>query len=449
MTEYMETFRVVVLGGARQVGKTTMVLDLLDLPGARYVTLDDAATLARVRDDPSAVLESGGDVIVIDEYQRAGPGLLLAIKAKVDRDSRRGQVLLTGSAGYEASAAVAESLAGRAGRVVVWPLSAGEVLRRRDSFVDDVFTPRRWPGPEAEPLPRADLVDLVLRGGFPEVVTQDLTGRARSRWFADYLAQVVAREAIRPVADVRLERELRQLVHLVAASSPGDPSPAGLASDTGLSRPTVTSYLALLDALHVTHSVPAWAVSATTRARRRPKTVMVDSGLAAHLAGLGPEAFGPAADGVAAGRLLETYVIGEVARQCGWAERDVDLLHYRDREGREIDIVLEDRRTGEIVGIEVKLTSNPTTRHVRWLAWLRDLRPQSFVAGVLVHAGPQTLPMGERLWAVPVSRLWTASPRERGRERARIDQRSRHLGLRTDVSEVAETLDLLEGPDHR
>ncbi|MGF1653676.1 MAG: ATP-binding protein [Actinomycetales bacterium] len=408
VAEYLETFRVVVLGGARQVGKTTMVLDLLDLPGARYVTLDDAATLARARDDPAAVLDVGGDVVVIDEYQRAGPGLLMAIKAKVDRDDRRGQVLLTGSAGYEASTAVAESLAGRAGKVVVWPLSAGEILGRPENFVDDVFAPDRWPGPESEALSRSDLVETLLRGGFPEVVTQDLNARARGRWFSDYLAQVVAREAVRPVADVRLERELRQLAQLMAAMSPGDPSPAGLASDTGLSRPTVTSYLALLDALHVTHSVPAWAVSATTRARRRPKSVMVDSGLAAHLAGLGPEAFGPAADGVAAGRLLETYVIGEVARQGGWAERDVELLHYRDREGREIDIVLEDRRTAKIVGIEVKLTSNPTTRHVRWLAWLRDLRPESFVTGVLIHAGPQTLPMGDRLWAVPVSRLWAA-----------------------------------------
>jgi hypothetical protein len=407
VAEYLDTFRVVVVGGARQVGKTTMVLDLLELPDARYITLDDAATLARVSNDPVAVLEANAGVIVVDEYQRAGPGLLMAIKAKVDRDDRRGQVLLTGSAGYEASTAVAEALAGRAGKVVVWPLSAGEIRGRRENFVDDVFASDRWPGPPAEALPRSQLVETLLQGGFPEVVTHDLTGRARGRWFADYLSQVVAREAIRPVADVRLERELRQLVRLVAASSPGDPSPAGLASDTGLARATVTSYLALLDALHVTHSVPAWAVSATTRARRRSKAVMVDSGLAAHLAGVGPEAFGPDSDGVAAGRLLETYVIGELARQCGWAERDVDLLHYRDRDGREVDVVLEDRRTAEIVGIEVKLTSNPTTRHVRWLAWLRDLRPQSFVAGVLVHAGPQTLPMGERLWAVPVSRLWT------------------------------------------
>jgi uncharacterized protein len=134
--------------------------------------------------------------------------------------------------------------------------------------------------------------------------------------------------------------------------------------------------------------------------------VLVDTGLAADLCGLGEQTFAPTADGVAAGALFDTFVITEVLKQATWSERSVDLSYFRDRDGAEVDLIVEDRRTSELAGIEIKLTSTPTARHAKHLAMLRDKLGSTFTTGLVIHAGSQTLPLGERLWAVPVSALW-------------------------------------------
>jgi hypothetical protein len=133
---------------------------------------------------------------------------------------------------------------------------------------------------------------------------------------------------------------------------------------------------------------------------------VVDTGLVADLNGISEQAFSPAADGVAAGALFETFVTTELFKQATWSERSVDLSHFRDRHGAEVDLIVEDRRTAEVSGIEIKLTSSPKSSHARHLAMLRDQLGDRFRSGLVVHSGPQTLPLGERLWAVPVSALW-------------------------------------------
>jgi predicted AAA+ superfamily ATPase len=104
--------------------------------------------------------------------------------------------------------------------------------------------------------------------------------------------------------------------------------------------------------------------------------------------------------------LFETFVINEVFKQSTWSERSVDLSYFRDRDGAEVDLVAEDRRSGEVAGIEIKLTGTPTAKHARHLAWMRDKLGNRFATGLVVHAGSQVLPLGERIWAVPVSALW-------------------------------------------
>jgi predicted AAA+ superfamily ATPase len=110
--------------------------------------------------------------------------------------------------------------------------------------------------------------------------------------------------------------------------------------------------------------------------------------------------------GIAAGALFDTFVTTELLKQATWSERSVNLSHFRDRDGAEVDLIVEDRRTGELAGIEIKLTSTPTVRHARHLAMLRDRLGSKFTTGLVVHSGTQTLPLGERLWAIPVSTVW-------------------------------------------
>ncbi|HWE89585.1 MAG TPA: ATP-binding protein [Pseudonocardiaceae bacterium] len=403
--ELLDTFRVVLLGGARQTGKTTLARELLDLPHQAWVSLDDEAALTLATDDPISFLEGLPRPAAIDEFQRAGRGLLLAVKMAADRDRRRGQLLLTGSTNYLADRRISETLAGRVGRLLLWPLSMGERLGVQETFVDQLFEPAAWPG-EAVGLPRDELIDFLLQGGYPEIVTEKLAGRRRYRWYRTYVQDVVSREALRPLAEIRLEAELRNVLRLLAARTGQELVVSGIAGDAELGRETTANYITLLEALHLVMLLPAWSTNATTKAKRRPKVLLVDTGLAAYLNGLGEQAFAITADGTAAGALFETFVTTEIAKQAAWSERAVELFHFRDRHGSEVDLIVEDMQSGEVAGIEIKLTRTPLVRHVRHLAALRDHLGDRFKAGLLVHAGSQLLSFGDRLWAVPVDSLW-------------------------------------------
>lgn len=404
----LETFRVVHLGGARQTGKTTLVRDLLPPSGGSSVTLDDEALMLRARDDAAGFLTSLDRPARIDEFQRAGEGLLLAVKAAADTDRRRGQILLTGSAGSLSAGRRIETLAGRVGRAVLWPLSQGEQRGGVEVFIDRLAQPERWPPPNLWRVPvRDEVLAALTQGGFPEVVTEAMSSRARSRWFEAYADETIDREAVRPLVERSPGPELRRFLRLLAARSGRELVMTELARDAGVSRTTASRYLALLEALYLVHLQPAWATNATTRAKRAPKVHLVDSGLTASLLGLGERELTSLDRERELGSLLESFVVTELRKQAGWSDLSVDVLHFRDRNGPEVDIVIEQRATGAIAAVEVKSSMTPRVEHARHLALLRDRLATSFSVGVVLHLGNAVLPLGDRIWAVPVPALWT------------------------------------------
>lgn len=271
--ELLATFRVVVISGARQVGKSTLAATQLGVDPAHVFSLDDPAILGRAVDDPigfAAALPHGS---VVDEFQRAGQPLLLAIKQIVDAHPSKGQFILTGSANYLAARGVTETLAGRAGRQQLWPLSIGERLGREEDFLDQLFDDdRSWnaAAPDAT-TGRDQILAWMLEGGFPEVVRDQLSPRRRARWFDSYTDDVVNREALRPIADVRYEHELRRLLRALAARIGTELVVADLARDLGLDRATVTNYVSLLEAVYLLQLLPAFSTSATTWASSPPR----------------------------------------------------------------------------------------------------------------------------------------------------------------------------------
>ncbi len=346
---------------------------------------------------------------VIDEFQRAGEGLLLAVKRIVDADPTKGRFILTGSANYLASRGITETLAGRVGRVQVWPLSVGERLGHRRSFVDDVFeSAGSWAGSPV-PIDPAHMIQLVIEGGFPEVALGELTARQRGYWFDAYVNDVVNREALRPIADVRREHELRRTLRAIAARIEGELVVADLARDLELDRSTVTNYIAILEALHLLHLIPAFAPNAATAAKRRSRIHLVDLSLAAHLSGVGERDLAGFSTSPLRGPLIEQFVVGEILKQSEWSERRVTVQHFRDSEGREVDVILEDNATGHVVGIEVKATSTPTNRSARHLRYLRDRLGDRFRLGIVLHLGEATIPLDDRIWLRPASCLWEPS----------------------------------------
>ncbi|WP_066364637.1 ATP-binding protein [Herbidospora mongoliensis] len=399
--EALTDTRVVVVNGARQVGKSTLAgLVTQGLQGAREFYLDDPAVLGAAEEDPVSFVRHDG-LMLIDEIQRA-PQLLLPIKHTVDQDPRPGRFLLTGSARLLSLRDLPDTLPGRTETIELWPLSQGEIEGTSDGFVDRIFA--RGADVEVPPSPyhKGDYVDRALRGGYPEAVRRD-PGRRRNRFFDSYVTDLISRD-VRQISDIERPAEMRRLLAVVAARMAGLLVVQSIAGDVGLSRMTLTRYLDLLELVFVVKRVPAWSSNLTRRAISTPKLIFTDSGLAGRLIGMSSERSRDISAPV--GPLLENFAIGEVARQLTWAEEPVQLFHYRDRDMIEVDMVLENA-SGEVVGIEVKASETVRGDDFRGLRHLADRLGPRFRAGFVLYAGAQALPFGDRLRALPMSALWT------------------------------------------
>jgi uncharacterized protein len=230
------------------------------------------------------------------------------------------------------------------------------------------------------------------------MVTEGLAGRGGRTWLGTHTEDVVSQRPCVPWRRFDWSSSCSACSRLVPTR---ELTVSDLAGDADVGRDTVSNYVALLQALHLVTLLPPWSSNVTSRAKHRPKVVLVDTGLAADLCGVAPDA-----GGQVAGALFETFVIDEVLKQATWSERSVDLWHFLDRNGAEVDLIVEDRRTGEVSAVEVKLSGTPTARHARHLVMLRDRLGARFRTGLVVHAGAYTLPLGDRIWVVPVSALW-------------------------------------------
>jgi predicted AAA+ superfamily ATPase len=393
---------VVAVNGARQVGKSTLVTELLDRPaGARAVTLDDATQREAARADPHAFVRRDG-LLVIDEVQRV-PEILPAIKAEVDRDRRPGRFLLTGSSRLLSVPEMSASLAGRVEILDLWPLSQGELTGRREGFVDAIFGWSPQLLADAD-LTRADYLERVCAGGFPEPLGR--TGRRRQAWYANYTTTVVER-MVAGVADIDRLAMMPRLLRACAARTGNELNIKAIADDLGLPVRTTSAYLAHLQTVFLVHQLPAWSRNLTSKVAHRPKLLIPDTGMAAHLLGVDARALSKPTS-AAAGPLMETFVAMEIRKQLGWAATDAAMYHFRDRNGAEVDVVLE-ARDGRVAGVEVKAAGTVRASDFRGLRLLADRLGDQFAGGVVLYTGPEPVPFGDRLAAVPLAALWSGS----------------------------------------
>lgn len=399
VVEALDDTRVVVVLGARQVGKSTLVQQIAssDRP-ATLLTLDDQATREAALDDPTGFVAGLEPPVVIDEVQRASD-LLLAIKMRVDQHQAPGQFLLTGSANILTAPRIADALTGRAEYLRLTPFSQGELLGTPEAFIPMLFR-GRWPQITGAEVGRAAYAGRIATGGYPAA-----TGRSaarRERFFASYLDTIIDRD-LRTIARVHDSANVRSLLSALAATSASLLKVEGLARDLGLAPNTVRAHLALLETLFLSQRAPAWSSNLLSRVVKTPKAYVADTGLLCHLIGADERRL--ARDGEVAGPVFETFVATEVARQITWQDNAPRQYHYRDREGREVDIILE-RRDGTVAAIEVKSAASASPSDFRGLRHLRDRLGDRFTAGVLLYTGPNTVPFGDRLAAVPFSGLW-------------------------------------------
>ncbi len=390
---------VVLLHGARQTGKTTLVQRLAAArPGARYYTFDDAAVLAAATGDPPGFLADADDLVILDEVQKA-PELLSAIKLLVDRDRRPGRFLLTGSAHVLMLPKLSESLAGRMEILTLWPFSQGEIEGVTEGFVDAVFADSLPRLPEASGAAR--IVDRVVRGGFPEAAARDAADR-RSAWFAAYLTTILQRD-VRELANINGLTAMPRLLSLLAARTAGTMNKSGLSRDTGFAYTTLDRYLALLETTFLLQPLPAWSANLGKRLTRAPKLHLCDSGLVTHLIGATAERL--MSEPTLLGSPLESFVAMELRKQATWSKTQADIFHFRTSDRKEVDIVLEDR-AGRVVAIEVKASATFGRKDVAGLRFLADALGDRFRRGILLYNGESVVPLGSSLHALPINALW-------------------------------------------
>jgi hypothetical protein len=394
----MADTRVVLIAGARQSGKSTLLRQVAKADDVEWRNLDRPTTLHAALSDPTGFV-AFPEPMVIDEIQRA-PELLLAIKEQVDSDPRPGRFLLTGSARVLGLRSLPDSLAGRMETIELWPFSQGEIEGKRERFVDALFSDGAdlW---HTSGLTRHDYAARVVRGGFPEAVART-DPRRRERFFDSYTTDLVTRD-IRQLSEIARTREMVTLLRLLAARSGQLLVENSLSNDVGLSATTIRRYLGLLEEVFLIRRVPAWSRNLSSRATAAPKLAFVDAGIAANLLDtderslVRPDSpFGP---------LLEGFVLMELARQLTWSDERAELFHYRTRDKVEVHAVVQNRQ-GHVVGIETKASSTVRAEDFRGLRHLANRLGDDFVAGIVLYTGPETLSFGDRLRAMPIGALW-------------------------------------------
>jgi predicted AAA+ superfamily ATPase len=402
--EALKVRRVVVISGSRQTGKTTLTKQVLDENKNPFKSLDLKAYLDAAKNDPTSFVRNTSGTMVIDEIQKA-PELISEIKYVVDRDNRPGQYLLTGSANIQSLPSVSESLAGRVRNIRLRPLTQGEILRRKPTFLDRAFFgdfPMRINGCD-----KNTLLDIAFRGGFPEAVRLK-TQKERKAWGKDYIAALVEKD-MRDIANITRQGALKDLIGILAAWSGRFMDVSSISSQTGVSRPTISSYINSLEALYLFERVMPWIKTDYDRVGRIHKMYATDTGLLASVLDwkyddVANDATISNAD--RAGKMMETFVFQELSAQVDLTD-DYTLYQYRDREKREIDFIVE-RSDGALLGIAVKAGRSVSKDSFAPQSWFREniVKGRKPYIGLILYSGENTLSFGNGMFALPTAALW-------------------------------------------
>jgi predicted AAA+ superfamily ATPase len=402
LSEALEDSPAVLIHGPRQCGKTTLARSLGEEAGYRYFSFDDEVTLAAAMQDPVGFVSDLPEHAILDEVQRL-PGLFATLKSAIDRRRAAGRFLLTGSSNVLTVPQLADSLAGRMSILRLHPLAQVELAQRQADFLDALFKAnfRFSSGPRLA----AELPERIAGGGYPAALARSTPGR-RAAWYRDYIEAIVQRD-VRDLARISSLDILPRLLSLAAGQTARLVNISDLAGPFQLSRPTIRDYVTVLERVFLLDILPPWHSNRLNRLIKTPKLHVGDTGLACAL--LGVDAGDLAADRTLLGQLLETFVYQELVRQASWRDEPIRFFHFRDKDGAEVDVVLE-RKARELAGVEVKAAATVTTSDFRGLRKLQTAAGSRFKAGVVLYDGETTASFGEGMYAVPLRRLWEPAP---------------------------------------
>jgi predicted AAA+ superfamily ATPase len=386
----IRSFPVVVISGARQVGKSTFLQN--EFPDFKYVSLDEFSVMQQARSDPAS-LWIGTDQIILDEAQKV-PEILSAVKLSVDRTRRKVRFLLSGSSNLLLMKGVSETLAGRAVYFEMLPMSYGEMYgRTRDprnflNLLDPHYKEKEQELSEVDPLP------LIMKGFMPPLM--GLTNRRDILlWWEGYVRTYLERD-VRELSQIESLIDFRRILESIAIRTGNVLNQTEISRDTGVSQPTVYRYLKLLEVSNIIRRVPAYYPSKSKRVTKSPKVFFVDPGLSTYLSGYHDEdTLGKARQW---GSFFETAAFLHLKILSELLVPKASILYWRTTTGKEVDFIIEQGK--KLLAVEVKSGKKPTFNDARNLITFMEENPQT-MRGVLLHTGRSIKWLHSKVLAVP------------------------------------------------
>ena len=369
----MEHFPAVVVTGARQTGKTTVIRHVFgSKPGVVYVTLDHPRIRDLARNDPELFLQQYPAPVIIDEIQYA-PQLLPYIKMRIDEKRTAGQYVLTGSQMFNLMRNVSESLAGRAGLVSLYGLSRAEIL----GMDEEPFRPGKALSIKGKESLRT-VFDKIFRGSMPQMAVDP--GLTPEAYYSEYLQTYLERD-LRELIEIKNESKFLKCISCFAARTGQELNLSDIGKDVGIDAKTADNWLSLLVTSGLVYLLQPYSGNIIKRIVKRPKLYFMDTGLACYLSLWNdPKVLENSA---MAGAMFETYVVSELIKQ--YANRGLDVrsrfCYYRDNNGREIDLLIMEN--GVLYPIEIKKNADPGKDALKNFSVLASLSEQTGEGAVI------------------------------------------------------------------
>ena len=395
--ELNEQYPVLLLTGPRQVGKTTMLEHLIEVEGKgrKKVSLDDLTLRELAKTDPKMFFQLYQPPLLIDEVQYA-PELFPYIKIMVDERHQPGDFWLTGSQLFKMMEGVQESLAGRVALLHLSPLSQSEIMKRPPEPPFSLELPllsERQNGRQMLNTP--EVFQRIHQGGMPALVTGTYSNA--SIFYSSYIDTYMERDVRRLSNDIDSLKFLRFL-RSVAARTSQQVNYKGIADDAEIDQTTAKNWLHVLEALGIIFLLEPYSNNVLKRTVSTPKLYFYDSGIVCYLTSWSsPET---AMEGAMSGALLENYTVAEIIKTYQNAGQEPFLYYYRDKDAREIDLILE--RDGKLFPIEIKKMASPPKKLTKVFD-LIDKSPLQRGTGAILCMADQLGAFDQNNLIVPIS----------------------------------------------
>ena len=390
---------VTLIHGPRQSGKTTLAKNMGDSLGYSYFTLDDADTRVVAQNDPMGFISDCPDQAILDEIQRV-PELFRILKLSVDRHRKPGRFILTGSTNVLLVPELTNALVGRMETLRLHPLSQQEIEQSQaPSFLERLFA-GNFQTRRKKRL-AMNLIDKIVAGGYPAALVRP-PGHRRSTWYRNYVTDLIQKDVL-DLARIRSLEAIPKLLTTAANLSGQLFNASAMALKLQMNHNTVRDYATLLEHQFLIERLPPWYSNRMKRLIKTPKIHVGDTGLACALLGIDANYLSKNRDQL--GRLVESFVFQELKRQASSSNKPYAFYHFRDRDGVEVDIIIE-HGAFELAGIEVKSAATVFNSDFKGLRKIKAAYPDKFTFGAVLYDGEICASFGDGMYVVPIRMLW-------------------------------------------